>query len=119
MRRQHAAFPALALCAALGCNKDAPAAAPAPAPPPPAAEPAAAPPEQEPFGRLTLDEVEARIKEAAAGRGKIAVFDNNGADRYARSHVPGARWVKFDEVKLTDLPADKDTPLVFYCSNEF
>ena len=32
--------------------------------------------------------------------------------------MPGAKWVKFNEVKASDLPADKASTLVFYCANE-
>jgi hypothetical protein len=70
------------------------------------------------FGKLTVDELSARMSDAKAGKIKLAVFDNNQHERFAKSHVPGAKWVAFDAVKASDLPADKDTELVFYCSNE-
>jgi hypothetical protein len=84
--------------------------------PDPAAE--AATPEKKPFGELTIDELTAHLDQAKAGTLKLAVFDNNQHERFAKSHIPGARWVDFANVKATDLPADKDTELVFYCSNE-
>ena len=64
---------------------------------------------------LTVDEVDARI---AAHDGKTFIFDNNDRDRYAKGHVPTARWVDFDAVTANDLPQDKTATLVFYCSNE-
>lgn len=73
---------------------------------------------KEEFGKLTLDEVEARIADARAGKMKLAIFDNNAQERFAQSHVPTARWLDAHAVKATDLPADKDTTLVFYCWNE-
>jgi len=64
---------------------------------------------------LTVDEVAARV---AAKDGKTFVYDNNEKDRYAKSHVPGARWVDYDNVTAADLPADKGATLVFYCASE-
>jgi hypothetical protein len=65
---------------------------------------------------LTVDEVAARI---AANDGKTFVYDNNGKDRYDKSHVPGAKWLDEDKVTAADLPADKSATLVFYCANDF
>jgi 3-mercaptopyruvate sulfurtransferase SseA len=70
------------------------------------------------FGKLTVDELEARMGDAKAGRIKLAVFDNNQHERFAKSHIPGAKWVAFDAVQASDLPVDKDATLVFYCANE-
>jgi hypothetical protein len=73
---------------------------------------------KEAFGRLTVDELAAKMADAKAGKLKLAVFDNNGLDTWKEGHLPGATWVQYDEIKPTDLPADKDTSLVFYCYNE-
>jgi rhodanese-related sulfurtransferase len=62
---------------------------------------------------LTVDQVSALI-----AKHDVAVFDNNTMDRYKESHLPGAKWVSFKDVKASDLPADKDAKLVFYCENE-
>jgi hypothetical protein len=78
----------------------------------------AAEPGKEPFGKLTMDELETRMADAKGGKIKLALFDNNQHERFMKSHLPGAHWVKFDDVKASDLPADKETNLVFYCSNE-
>jgi 3-mercaptopyruvate sulfurtransferase SseA len=64
---------------------------------------------------LTVDEVATRI---AAHDGKTYVFDNNPKDRFEKSHVPGARWLDYDNVTAADLPADKGATLVFYCASE-
>jgi len=64
---------------------------------------------------LTIDEVSQRI---AVNDGKTFVYDNNDKDRYDKGHVPGAKWVKFDNVTAADLPADKGATLIFYCANE-
>ena len=71
--------------------------------------------EQQPdaFGQLSVDEVQKLVDAKQA-----SVFDNNSKDRFDKSHVPTATWLKFDEVKASDLPADKDRTLVFYCANE-
>lgn len=74
--------------------------------------------EPEPFGRLTIEELEAKMKAREAGQLKLAIIDNNVRERFDKGHIPGARWVKFDKVSAADLPADKETALVFYCSNE-
>ncbi len=65
------------------------------------------------FGRLTVDQVSELIAKDDA-----SIYDNNGKDRWARGHVPGARWLDYHSVKASDLPADLDRKLVFYCANE-
>lgn len=72
----------------------------------------------EPFGRLTIPELEARMAAARAGTLALAIYDNNAAERYAAGHLPGARWVMYDAVTARDLPADPETTLVFYCASE-
>jgi hypothetical protein len=72
----------------------------------------------EAFGKLSIDELEARMANAKAGKEKLAIFDNNHRERFEKSHIATAKWVKFNDVKASDLPADKDTTLVFYCANE-
>lgn len=49
--------------------------------------------------------------------GTVTVIDVNSAQSWAKARVPGA--LHFDPVNFCaeDLPADKDTTLVFYCSN--
>ena len=84
----------------------------------PAKETSAAESEKEPFGRMTVDELEAKIAAAKAGQAKLAIFDNNAQDRFEKGHIPTAKWVKFDAYAASELPSDKDTTLVFYCSNE-
>ncbi|MGD0530541.1 MAG: rhodanese-like domain-containing protein [Polyangiaceae bacterium] len=64
---------------------------------------------------LTVDEVAARI---AANDGKTFIYDNNPQDRFVKSHVPGAKWLEYDRIAATDLPADKGATLVFYCASE-
>jgi Rhodanese-like domain len=74
--------------------------------------------DKEAFGRMTIDELEAKMAAAKAGQAKLAIFDNNQHDRFDKGHIPGAKWVKFSEYTASEMPADKDTTLVFYCSNE-
>jgi len=71
--------------------------------------------QKEAFGRVTVAELEEKMNAAQAGTLKLAVYDANGRDTYAEGHLPGAVWVQYDELKASDLPADKDTQLVFYC----
>ena len=62
-----------------------------------------------------MDEVAARI---ATNDEKTFLFDNNSKERYAKSHVPGAKWLDYDNVSASDLPADRSATLVFYCASE-
>ncbi len=64
------------------------------------------------FGELTLDQVDKLVAAKSAD-----IFDNNSEERFAKSHVPGARWVAFNKVTSSDLPKDKERALVFYCEN--
>jgi len=72
----------------------------------------------EAFGRLTVDEVQAKIADAKAGKGAVYIFDNNGKERFDKGHVPGAKWAKPDAINASVLPADKNATLIFYCGNE-
>lgn len=60
---------------------------------------------------LTVDEVAARL-----GRPGFHVYDNNGAARFRRSHVPGARHLDPYDFDRGELPEDPGATLVFYCS---
>jgi hypothetical protein len=64
---------------------------------------------------LTVEEVAARL---TASDGRTFIYDNNEQERYAKSHVPGARWLEYDRVTAADLPADHGAMLIFYCASE-
>ena len=49
--------------------------------------------------------------------GQIVVFDVNSPSSWTNTRVPGARNVDPVDYKDTDLPADRGSELVFYCSN--
>lgn len=49
--------------------------------------------------------------------GQIVVFDVNPPGSWINTRVPGARNVDPVDYKDTDLPADRASELVFYCSN--
>lgn len=72
----------------------------------------------EAFGRMSIDEVEAKLKEAKEGKAAFYVFDNNAKSTYEKGHLPGAKWVDHENVVATDLPTDKEATLVFYCAND-
>ncbi len=74
--------------------------------------------EEATFGRLSIDDLQHRIDDAKAGKIKLAIFDNNQREHFDKEHIPGAKWVDFKNVQASDLPSDKNTELVFYCSNE-
>ena len=60
---------------------------------------------------LSVQEVSSRL-----GQTGFHVFDNNGAGRWKRSHVPGAKNLNPHTFDRHDLPEDVDATLVFYCS---
>ncbi|MDI1475204.1 rhodanese-like domain-containing protein [Polyangium sp. y55x31] len=74
--------------------------------------------EAEAFGRLSVDEVEAKMKEAKEGKLAFHVIDNNARKVFDKGHLPGAKWVDHENVRAEDLPADKEATLVFYCAND-
>ena len=49
--------------------------------------------------------------------GRVAVFDVNSRDSWLKARVPGARNLDPVLFKNDDLPADRSSTLVFYCSN--
>lgn len=75
-------------------------------------------PTKEAFGKLSVSEVEAMMAEAKIGKLALTIFDTNSQASYRRAHLPSAKWVDFNNVKAEDLPSDRDTMLVFYCSSE-
>jgi hypothetical protein len=79
------------------------------------ASPEAAPAEaKEGFSLIHVDELAKLMRS-----GKIQIYDANGADfRSTNGVIPGAMMLaslRIDAAKV--LPADKSTPLVFYCAN--
>ena len=66
---------------------------------------------EEPFGRLSVDEVEKLL-----GQKDVLVVDVNDERVWAKAHVPGAIQADLDEVEKK-LPADKAIRLVYYCKN--
>ncbi|HEY7112451.1 MAG TPA: rhodanese-like domain-containing protein [Thermoanaerobaculia bacterium] len=51
------------------------------------------------------------------GHEPVTVFDVNSRGSWMTAHVPGASHLDPAAYKDTDLPPDKSTALVFYCSN--
>jgi rhodanese-related sulfurtransferase len=50
---------------------------------------------------------------------QVTVFDVNSRQSWMKAHVPGALPLDPVNYAETDLPADKASNLVFYCSNPF
>jgi rhodanese-related sulfurtransferase len=48
---------------------------------------------------------------------RIAIFDVNSRGSWLEAHVPGARHLDPEKFLESDLPAERDHALVFYCSN--
>ena len=63
---------------------------------------------------MTVRELFERIRNEST---ELLVYDANFRERYEKGHVPGARWVKYDQVNVGALPRDKNAALVFYCAN--
>lgn len=72
----------------------------------------------EAFGRLSIEQLDAKMADAKAGKLALFIYDNNNKGRFEQSHIPGAKWLASDKVQASDLPQDKEATLVFYCANE-
>src|SRR5271154_2180410 len=51
------------------------------------------------------------------GKQQVTVVDVNSPQSWVKAHVPGALNLDPAEYSDSDLPADKEASLVFYCSN--
>ena len=63
---------------------------------------------------LDVRQVESLLK----GQKKIVLVDNRNEMEYAAGHIPGACNIPQQNFPMiaSFLPADKDTPILFYCS---
>jgi rhodanese-related sulfurtransferase len=57
-----------------------------------------------------------RLKDLVDGK-QVTVIDVNSDERFQEGHVPGAVHLNGAEYTEADLPADKTSAVVFYCSN--
>jgi rhodanese-related sulfurtransferase len=66
---------------------------------------------------MGLDTISPRDLHGLLGAGHAFAIDVNSAQSWNRAHVPGA--INLDPIayQLGDLPVDRDSLLVFYCSN--
>jgi rhodanese-related sulfurtransferase len=48
--------------------------------------------------------------------GQVHVVHALSAEHYVKGHIPGAANIDYEKMKPDMLPADKNAPLVFYCS---
>jgi hypothetical protein len=60
---------------------------------------------------LSVQQVHERL-----GETDFHVYDNNGAGRWKRSHVPGAKHLHPYDFDRLSLPENEHATLVFYCS---
>jgi rhodanese-related sulfurtransferase len=65
---------------------------------------------KEPFGMLTVDQVEKLL-----GQPNVVVVDANDEELYRKTHLPGAVLMTKPLGKI--LPPDKGRTLVFYCAS--
>lgn len=63
-----------------------------------------------------IPELSVRDVAARLGSDGFYVYDNNGAGRWKRGHVPGAKNLNAYSFERRELPDDEDATLVFYCS---
>ena len=64
-------------------------------------------------------DVELKDMQAIVKEKKAVIIDANGADTYAKNHIPGAISFAQHEGKLASvLPADKNTLIVAYCGGK-
>ena len=66
---------------------------------------------------MGLDTISPRELHRLLGEGAVAAYDVNSAQSWSQAHVPGAVHLDPLAYAATDLPADKNALLVFYCSN--
>lgn len=66
------------------------------------------------MGLDTLDPASLRRRMANE---RIEVIDVNSRSSWLAAHIPGARHVDPATLTESDLPAERDRTLVFYCSN--
>ncbi|MDZ7716431.1 MAG: rhodanese-like domain-containing protein [Balneolaceae bacterium] len=66
---------------------------------------------------MGLDSISPEVLNQNIAAGSVVVFDVNSRQSWMENHVPGA--TNLDPLNFTegDLPADKSSLLVFYCSN--
>ncbi len=48
--------------------------------------------------------------------GGVRVIHALDAEHYAKGHIPGAENIDYEKMKPEMLPAQKDQPLIFYCT---
>jgi rhodanese-related sulfurtransferase len=60
----------------------------------------------------------AAVAELIAHEPAATIVDVNPRDIYGKGHLPGAIWMSSSELRLADLPKDRDAKVVFYCYNE-
>lgn len=48
---------------------------------------------------------------------RLSIIDVNSRQSWMKAHIPGARSLDPVDYNDSDLPPDKDSMLVFYCSN--
>ena len=66
------------------------------------------------FRSLTPQEVAAKLKQK-----NVYVLDNNDLEVFQAGHLPRAKWLNPSDYAVTELPANKNATLIFYCENEY
>lgn len=63
----------------------------------------------------TVKEMKPAQLYALMASASVTIYDCNEPDMHAEAHVPGAKPLVYDEVRVDKLPADRNTTVVFYC----
>jgi rhodanese-related sulfurtransferase len=66
------------------------------------------------MGLRTVDPATLRQRMQSEG---ITIFDVNSRGSWLAARIPGARHLDHESFVESDLPAERDHALVFYCSN--
>lgn len=66
---------------------------------------------------MGLKTISPEALERKMGEQPVTVVDVNSPQSWAKARVPGARHLDPEAFAESDLPAAKETSLVFYCSN--
>ena len=66
---------------------------------------------------MGLKSISARDVSELLPSGRAVIVDVNAPARWSAAHVPGARNLDPVHFDASDLPAEQDRLLVFYCSN--
>ncbi|MEP2448156.1 MAG: rhodanese-like domain-containing protein [Balneola sp.] len=66
---------------------------------------------------MNLESISTEELNGILAQENVHVFDMNDSSRWQQTHIPGAQNLDPNSFSESDLNADKNSTLVFYCSN--